>query len=143
ADIASIDYSSLCEDVRVCEDAEGNSKSTVIKEMLESHGMAGKRVGIQLDSFGLLPQLHLELRETLDGWCELVDASDLIRLMRLVKSPQELEYHRRAGEVLDRACAAAIEHTRPGADEGAIMGAIYRVIWEGGADIPANRLPLG
>src|SRR2546430_17580691 len=42
ADIASIDYSSLCEDVRVWEDAEGNSKSTVIKEMLESHGMAGK-----------------------------------------------------------------------------------------------------
>jgi len=43
ADIASIDYSSLCEDVRVWEDAEGNPKSRVIKEVLESHGMAGKR----------------------------------------------------------------------------------------------------
>ena len=57
---------------------------------------------------------HLrELREALDGWCELVDASDLVRLMRMVKSPQELDYHRRAGEVLDRACARAIGPRSP------------------------------
>src|SRR6266576_1696056 len=143
ADIASIDYSSLCEDVRVWEDAEGNPKSRVIKEVLESHGMAGKGVGIQLDSFGLLPNLHDELREALDGWCELVDASDLIRLMRLVKSPQELDYHRQAGQILDRASARAIELSAPGADEGHVLAEIYRVIWEAGADIPANRMPMG
>jgi len=143
ADIASIDYSSLCEDVRVWEDAEGNPKSRVIKEVLESHGMAGKRIGIQLDSFGMLPNLHLELRENLDGWCELVDASDLIRLMRLVKSPQELHYHRQAGQILDRACARAIELSAPGADEGHVLAEVYRVLWEAGADIPANRMPMG
>ncbi len=143
ADIASIDYSSLCEDVRVWEDAEGNPKSRVIKEVLESHGMAGKRVGIQLDSFGLLPNLHEELRETLDGWCELVDASDLIRLMRLRKSPQELDYHRHAGQILDRASARAIELIAPGADEGHVLAEVYKVIWEAGADIPANRMPMG
>jgi Xaa-Pro dipeptidase len=143
ADLASIDYSSLCDDVRIWEDAEGNPKSRAIKDMLESHGMRGKRVGIQLDSFGLLPNLYLELKDALDGWCELVDASDLIRLMRLVKSPQELVYHRRAGEVLDAACARAIETTRPGVDEGVIMGQVYQVMWESGADIPASGLPMG
>jgi Xaa-Pro aminopeptidase len=143
ADLASIDYSSLCDDVRVWEDAEGNPKSRVIKEVLESHGMAGKRIGIQLDSFGMLPNLHQELREAIDGWCTLVDASDLIRLMRLVKSPQELDYHRQAGEILDRACARAIESTAPGADEGHVLAEVYRVIWEAGADIPANRMPMG
>ena len=143
ADLASIDYSSLCRDVRVWEDAEGNPKSRAIKDMLQSHGMEGKRIGVQLDTFGMLPSLYLEIRDALDGWCELVDASDVIRLMRLVKSPQELEYHRKAGEVLDRACARAIELTRAGADEGAILGQVYQVIWESGADIPANRLPMG
>lgn len=143
ADLASIDFSSLCRDVRVWEDAEGNPKSNAIKDMLQSHGMQGKRIGVQLDTFGMLPNLYLELRDRLDGWCELVDASDLIRLMRLVKSPQELEYHRRAGEVLDQACARAIELTRPGADEGQIFGQVYQLIWESGADIPANRLPMG
>ncbi len=96
ADLASIDYSSICKDVRVWEDAAGNPKSKAIKDMLASHGMQGKRIGVQLDTFGLLPGLHAELREALDGWCELADASDVIRLLRLVKSPQELEYQRRA-----------------------------------------------
>jgi Xaa-Pro dipeptidase len=143
ADLASIDYSSLCEDVRVWEDAQGNPKSRVIKDMLESHGMGGKRIGIQLDSFGLLPNLHMELREALDSWCELIDASDLIRLMRLVKSPQELDYHRQAGRILDRACARGIDLIASGADEGHVLAEVYRVIWEEGADIPANRMPMG
>jgi len=143
ADLASIDYSSICKDVRVWEDAAGNPKSRAIKDMLASHGMQGKRIGIQLDSFGLLPELHAELRASLDGWCELVDASDVIRLLRLVKSPRELEYHRRAGEVLDQACQAAIEATQAGAEESAVMSRVYQLIWEAGADIPANRLPMG
>lgn len=143
ADLASIEFSSLCRDVRVWEDAEGNSKSAAINDMLQSHGMEGKRIGVQLDSFGMLPNLYVELRDRLEGWCELVDASDLVRVMRLVKSPQELEYHRLAGEVLDRACARAIELTCPGADEGHLFGQLYQVMWESGADIPANRLPMG
>ena len=143
ADLASIDYSSICKDVRVWEDAAGNPKSKAIKDMLAGHGMQGKRIGVQLDTFGLLPALHAELRDALEGWCELVDASEVIRLLRLVKSPRELDYHRRAGEVLDQACAAAIDATVAGAEESEVMSRVYRVIWEAGADIPANRLPMG
>ncbi len=143
ADLASIEYSSLCKDVRVWEDAADNPRSRAIAEMLDGHRMRGKRIGVQLDTFGLLPGLYLELRERLEGWCELVDASDLIRLMRLVKSPRELEHHRRAARVLDRACARAIEMVEPGVDEGRVLAEIYRVIWEAGADIPASRMPMG
>jgi Xaa-Pro dipeptidase len=143
ADQASIDYSSLCRDVRVWEDAEGNPRSLAVKDMLQSHDLHGKRIGIQLDSFGLLPNLYLELREALDGWCELVDASDLIRQMRLVKSPRELDCHRQAGRILDRACGTAIDLVEPGVEEGRVLAEVYRVIWEEGADIPANRMPMG
>ena len=65
ADLASIEFSSLCRDVRVWEDAEGNPKSAAIKDMLQSHGMEGKRIGVQLDSFGMLPGLYLELKDRL------------------------------------------------------------------------------
>jgi Xaa-Pro dipeptidase len=143
ADLASIDYSSLCRDVRVWEDAADNPKSRAVRELLESHGMRGKRVGVQLDTFGLLPGLQQEIAAALDGFCELVDCSDLIRLLRLVKSPRELEYHRHAGQVLDRASRRAIELTEPGADEGHVMAEVYRILWEEGADIPANRMPMG
>ncbi len=143
ADLASIDYSSLVRDVVVWEDAAGNPKSRVIKAVLESKGMRGKRVGIQLDSFGMLPNLYLELRDALDGWCELVDASDLVRVMRLVKSPRELEHQRQAGQVLDQACQRAMAMVEPGIDEGVVMGEVYRHLFEAGADPPANRMPMG
>jgi Xaa-Pro dipeptidase len=143
ADLASIDFSSICRDIKVWEDAAGSPKSKAVKEMLASHGMQGKRIGIQLDTFGLLPSLYLELKEALDGWCELVDASDLVRLMRLVKSPAELDHQRRAGKVLDQACARAIELTDAGADESYVFGQVYQVMWESGADIPAERIPMG
>jgi Xaa-Pro dipeptidase len=143
ADLASIAYSSLCNDVRIWEDAQDNPKSKAIMDMLHSHGMRGKRIGIQLDTFGLRPDLYLELRDALKGWCDLVDASDLIRPMRMVKSTRELQYHRKAGQILDLACEKATELTIPGAFEGDIFAEIYRVIWANDADIPAHRPPMG
>jgi Xaa-Pro dipeptidase len=143
ADLANIRYSSICDDVRIWTDGEGNSKARVIKEMLASHGMANKRIGIQLDTYGLLPQLHLELQDTLSGWCELVDASDIVRVLRLVKSPQELDYHRRAGEIVDKMRDVALEETYVGAYEGDIMGRVWQTPFANDGDPPAHRPPIG
>ncbi|HWD06342.1 MAG TPA: Xaa-Pro peptidase family protein [Amycolatopsis sp.] len=141
ADLASIDYSSLCRDVRLWEDGRGSSRAASVKDMLNSHRMQGRRIGLQLDSHGMLPELYLELREQLDGWCELVDASDVLRHLRLTKSPQELEYVRRAGEILTEASTKGIELTRPGAYEGDIIGEMHRSVF--GRDGDNWNFPLG
>lgn len=143
ADLANLRYSSICEDVRIWHDGEGSSKGKAVKGLLSEHGMAGKRVGIQLDTYGLLPQLHAELTETLGGWCELVDASDVVRVQRLVKSPQELEYHRRAGVIVDLMRDVALEETYVGAFEGDIMGRIWHTAFANDGDPPAHRPPIG
>ncbi|KHL04631.1 aminopeptidase P family N-terminal domain-containing protein, partial [Sinomonas humi] len=49
-DLANIRYSSICEDIRIWRDDEDEPVTRVIKETLASHRMAGKRVGIQLDT---------------------------------------------------------------------------------------------
>jgi len=116
ADLANVRYSSVCDDVRIWVDAEGNPKSKAIKDTLASHRMQGKTLGIQLDTMGLTPRLYEEIRAELSGWCELVDASDLIRKLRLVKSPQELEYHRRAGTIIGKMRDVAISGTRASVD---------------------------
>lgn len=144
ADLANIAFSSLCTDVRLWDDGYGNSRADGIKDMLQSHGMQGRRVGFELNSFGLLPDLYLELREALDGWCELIDASDVIRTLRLVKSDQELEYMRTAGEILTEATSEAIRLTTPGAFEGDIFGEFCRIVAARGGDISANaNFPVG
>jgi Xaa-Pro dipeptidase len=79
----------------------------------------------------------------LDGFCKLSDASDLVNMIRVVKSPAELKYVRKAGELGDLAFKAAIRKTRPGADEGEILAAQQAAIFAGGGDYPANEFIIG
>jgi Xaa-Pro dipeptidase len=77
------------------------------------------------------------------GFCELVDASDLVRLLRLVKSPAELAYLRQAGRLVDEACAVSTRMTVPGASVGAIYGEMINTILRGDGDPSASRWPMG
>ncbi|MFF1832573.1 M24 family metallopeptidase [Paenarthrobacter sp. NPDC058040] len=142
-DLANVRYSSICEDIRVWRDGEDNPVSQVIKDTLASHGMAGKRVGIQLDTMGLTPKLHQEVEAALGGWCQLVNASGLVQRLRLVKSPTELVYIRRAGEIVDSCRDLAIEGVRPGVFEGDLMGRLWANVFSEDGDPPAHRSPIG
>ena len=143
ADLGNLSYSSICEDVRISPDTEDSTRAEHIKDMLHSLGMEGKKIGIQVDTMGLTPRLFLEISEILDGWCELTVAPDFIRILRLVKSPQELSYFRKAGEVMDIVIDKVIEATYPGAFEGDIYATFYDTLFRLDADLPAHIPPLG
>ena len=143
ADLGNISYSSICEDVRISPDTEDSTRAEHVKDMLRSLGMEGKKIGIQVDTMGLTPRLFLEISEILDGWCDLTVAPDFIRILRLVKSPQELSYFRKAGEVMDVVMNKVIEATCPGAFEGDIYATFYDTLFRLDADLPAHIPPLG
>jgi len=143
ADLGNLSYSSICEDVRISPDTEDSTRAEHIKDMLRSLGMEGKKIGIQVDTMGLTPRLFLEISEILDGWCELTVAPDFIRILRLVKSPQELNYFRKAGEAMDIVMDKVIEATYPGAFEGDIYATFYDTLFRLDADLPAHIPPLG
>ena len=143
ADLGNLSYSSICEDVRISPDTEGSTRAEHIKDMLRSHGMEGKKIGIQVDTMGLTPRLFLQIKEILDGWCELIVAPDFIRVLRLVKSSQELDYFRKAGEIMDIVMDKVIEATYPGAFEGDIYAAFYDTLFRLDADLPAHIPPFG
>jgi Xaa-Pro dipeptidase len=79
----------------------------------------------------------------LGGFARLEDASLLLSRLRLVKSPAELAVVRRAAELGDAALAAAVEHTRAGADEGVILARMHDAVFEGGGDYPGNPFIIG
>jgi len=143
ADLGNLSYSSICEDVRISPDTEGSTRAEHIKDMLRSHGMEGKKIGIQVDTMGLTPRLFLQIKEILDGWCDLIIAPDFIRVLRLVKSPQELDYFRKAGEIMDVVMDKVIEATYPGAFEGDIYATFYDTLFRLDADLPAHIPPFG
>ena len=143
ADLGNLYYSSICEDIRISPDTEGSTRAKHIKDMLRSLGMEGKKIGIQVDTMGLTPRLFLETKEILDGWCNLIVAPDFIRVLRLVKSPQELSYFRKAGEIMDIVMNKVIEVTYPGAFEGDIYATFYDTLFRLDADLPAHIPPFG
>ena len=143
ADLGNLSYSSICEDIRISPDTEGSTRAKHIKDMLRSLGMEGKKIGIQVDTMGLTPRLFLETKEILDGWCNLAVAPDFIRVLRLVKSPQELSYFRKAGEIMDIVMNKVIEVTYPGAFEGDIYATFYDTLFRLDADLPAHIPPFG
>src|SRR5204863_193902 len=91
----------------------------------------GKRLGVESHAYGLTAQRGKMVDAALDGFCRTEDASDLVRLLRLVKSPAELAYVRRAGQLADEALAVANRTTVPGASVGAIYGEMQHAILAG------------
>ena len=101
ADRYQAEVTSIIDDVRIWVDAGDQNPSLDVKDMLNRLGMAGQRIGVEYDAYGLSARRGKTLDAALDGFCTLSDASDLIREIRLVKSPREVGYLRSAGTLCD------------------------------------------
>jgi hypothetical protein len=126
------------EEIRIWWDAEDANPAQDLKAILEELGLAGARVAVELNTHGLTGWNLWQLQKTLDGFCTLDNDDHLIRRLRLVKSPAEIAYTRKAAELLDRSLEAVIAMARPGILDSALKAEYRRVILEGGADMPPN-----
>jgi Xaa-Pro dipeptidase len=111
--------------------------------MLESLGCRGRPLGVEWDAYGLTAAAGQALAAALDGFAPLTDASTLISELRLIKSPAEIAFARRAAELADLALSEAIQLARPGAFEGDILAAMHAAIYRAGGDDPANEFIIG
>ena len=143
ADRVQAAYTSIIEDVRIWVDSGTQNPGDDVRDMLEGHGMRGKRIGVEYDAYGLSAKRGRMLEAALDGFCDLVDASDLLRRQRLVKSPAELDCMRKAGAICQAVQDEAVRLSVPGAFEGDIRAAMHRVVWSADGDTPAHVWPMG
>ena len=134
---------SVLKDIRIWYDREGANPALDLRAMMADLGAAGKRVGIEYHAYGFTAERGRMVDAALEGFCRTENATDLVRLLRLVKSPAELKYVRRAGELADDALAVANRMCVPGAHTGAIYGEMIAAIMRGDGDPPASRFPIG
>ena len=71
------------------------------------------------------------------------DASTVIDRLRAIKSPQEIEYAKRAAELADDAWDEAIRLGHGGAFEGDILAAMQGAVFAGGGDYAGNEFIIG
>jgi Xaa-Pro dipeptidase len=143
ADQRQARLTSVIENIRIWTDREGANPAAELRNMVADYGGGRQRIGVEYHAYGLTAQRGKMVDAAFAGFCELVDASDLVRRLRLVKSPSELTYLRAAGRLVDEACAVSQRMTRPGASVGAIYGEMLNTILRGDGDPSASRWPMG
>lgn len=139
-DLRQAQLTSTVKDIRIWKDRAGANPAQDLAALLRDLGLSGRRIGWETSTQGLTHRNGALVAAEIDG---LVDASELMGLLRLVKSPAEIEYVRRAAELADLAWDAAAAGTRAGADEGVILGAMHEAIFERGGDYPGNEFIIG
>jgi Xaa-Pro dipeptidase len=143
ADLRQARHTSTIADIRVWKDGRDANPSLDLKALAGDLGLAGKRLGVEYESYGLVAANGRALDAAFDGFAMLVDASLLVTRLRAVKSAEEIAYVRRAAILCDAADREAIAKTHAGADEGHILAAQHDAIFSAGGDYPANEFIIG
>jgi len=142
-DLRQARHTSVIKDIRIWTDAPDADPALELKEILQEHGCAHKRLGVEYEAYGLTARNGQRLDAALSGFCTLTDASDLVNQLRVVKSPAEMVYVRQAAALADQALDEAYRLAGPGADEGEILAAMQGAIFSGGGDYPGNEFIIG
>jgi Xaa-Pro aminopeptidase len=105
----------------------------VVARGLGARGWGRRRIGLELDSNYLTVRRWQAITAALPG-AEFVDFGEVLRELRLRKSPEEIAYLRRAASIADRAIEIAVAAAGEGVSERASAAAASRAFVELGAD---------
>ena len=142
-DLRQAELTSCVSDIRIWVDGPEAEPAEDLKSVLAEFSCQNKVLGVEYEAYGLTARNGKRLEAALEGFCRLEDASMLVSELRVVKSPSELAYVRRSGELADAAWDEALALTGPGADEGEILAAMQGAVFRGGGDYPGNGYIIG
>ena len=142
-DLRQAQQTSVVEDIRIWVDGPDATPAVELRGLLQEYGAKGRKLGVEYESYGLTAANGKKLEAALEGFATLTDASFLVSRLRVVKSPAEIAFVRRAAALADDAYDAALALTGPGADEAEILAAMHGAIFKGGGDDPANEFIIG
>ena len=143
ADRLQARFTSNLDDIRIWKDGQDATPEAELRGMLDGFGLAGCRIGVEWDAFGLTAAKGRRLADALEGFAPLAEASLLISELRAVKSFAEIVHVQSAAVLSDAALEAAVAATAPGAFEGDILAELQGAIYHGGGDDPANEQIIG
>ncbi len=140
-DLRQARYTSTLTDdqIHIWAEVQGANPGADLARLVAALGVTGT-IGYEGDTVGLTERNGRMVHAAMPG---LIDASDLIRALRRVKSPAEIDMHRRAAELSDDALDHALSLARPGAFEGDILAAMQGAVFKGGGDYAGNEFVIG
>ncbi|KGJ16065.1 ectoine hydrolase DoeA [Paracoccus sanguinis] len=120
----------------------------LLAQILTDRGWGRPRVGVEMDNYWYTARSHAALAAGLPD-ARLSDTTGLVNWQRAVKSPTELDYMRKAGEIVTAMHARILEVVAPGIRKNDLVAEIMatgvRGVPGAGGDYPAivPLLPSG
>lgn len=113
----------------------------VFAEQARKLGLLRGRVGIEVPAYYLHPHHYVQLKDVL-GKALAAEATNLIHDLKLVKSPAELTYIRRAVEIADLGMKAFEHAIHDGRTELALAGKVYDAMLSAGSGLAASPINI-
>jgi len=142
-DLRQAQNTSIINDIRIWVDKDKSNPTDELKKILSELNLEKSNLGIEYEAYGLTGRNAINLNNSLEGFATLHDKSELVSYFRVIKSPAEIFYVKKAAELADRAMEVAWKYSHPGASESKILAEMQGAIFNGGGDYPANEFIIG
>lgn len=111
-----------------------------VADIIRKYGLDKKTIGVEMDQYYFTHSAYVALEKSLPN-AKFADANALVNWVRVIKSDNELEMMKRAGQIAVKVMEAAATHIRPGVREcdaaSKIVEAQYAGTSEFGGDYPS------
>jgi len=142
-DLRQAQNTSVIKDIRIWVDKDNSNPTDELKNILLELNLRKSNLGVEYDSYGLTGRNAIKLNNSLNNLITLKDKSELISYLRVIKSPAEIVYVKKAAELADKAMESAWKHIHAGASEAKILAEMQGAVFSGGGDYPANNYIIG
>jgi len=142
-DLRQAQNTSVIQDIRIWVDEDSSNPTNKLKNILSELNLEKSNLGVEYESYGLTGRNAINLNSSLKNFANLKDKSELISYLRVIKSPAEIVYVKKAAELADKAMESAWENVHAGASESKILAEMQGAIFNGGGDYPANNFIIG
>jgi len=142
-DLRQAQNTSVIQDIRIWVDEDSSNPTNELKNILSELNLEKSNLGVEYESYGLTGRNAINLNSSLKNFANLNDKSELISYLRVIKSPAEIVYVKKAAELADKAMESAWKHVHAGASESKILAEMQGAIFSGGGDYPANNFIIG
>ncbi len=104
-----------------------------------NYRVVGLEYGIERDAY----IIFYEMFKRLNPKTEVVDISNILYSMRMIKDEYELDAIRKAGKIASKVMSEIIEIIEPGLTETEIAGEAYRLLYKYGSEEPLVYVNVG
>lgn len=141
AEVAEYTDLSLADEVCGWGGREPEDPIDALRRLMEDREYLKRHIGLEVPYYYLSVPDHTKIQAMLAGTV-VVDATRLIEDIKLVKSPAEIGYIRKAASIVNVAMQVAVDAMIEGASECEVAGAVYQSLLAQGGDSPASPINL-